>query len=224
MFVSKEIQTQIESVDVWMGAMQVEPIKNAEGYMVVVERTKEVKRKVADFESLRTSITKPINEALSNINALFKRPADKLKAYEAGLKRMLDVWDNEQERIRIEAQRQKDEAARKEREALQKQADKAEAKGDVAKAEAVRMQAATVVSEEVKKPVPATGTGVSFRMKYEVEVKDKKAFAEWCLAQNNLCYLTVNESMLTKEAQAAKGEKSWPGIAINPRRVTSVTA
>lgn len=89
------------------------------------EELGKVKRLQKDVEETRTSITKPLNEALRAVNALFKAPADFLTNAETVLKREVLRYTDEQERIAAEAKRIADAAAAVERHRLAQIAQKA---------------------------------------------------------------------------------------------------
>jgi len=138
------------------------------------------------------------------------------------------------ERERIEAQarlaREKEEAARiaeaEARRKAQEATDAAERKKLEAEAERKKKQAeAAAAKAEVKESVASTVVAPVFASKsekkgiytvdiYTAKVMDKSKFIQWVLSSNMLEYLTVNESLLNKEARATKGERQWPGVEI----------
>lgn len=114
--IPETVKTTVGQIDLWLGGVSVKQIETQEECQSVADLTKQVKLKLKELEETRTSITGPINKALDGINDLFKKPKEKLLAFEKGLKGLLDGWFAEQERKRLEAQRIADEQARKERE------------------------------------------------------------------------------------------------------------
>jgi hypothetical protein len=216
-----------------------------------IDIAKEARKRAKELDVERVSITGPLNQSLSRINALFKPQIAKYEAFDKGLNRLCNTYNQEQEAIRLEQQRKADEEARKERErieaqaraqrekeaAAKREAEEAETKAKQAKNEAERAKlqaeadkkrreaeaaaakaetkeavAQTVVAPVIEKKVEARGNyGVE---RWTVQVKDMAQFVRWALEKGMLEYLAVNESLLNKEAQATKGARQWPGIAI----------
>lgn len=210
-----QAQEKIKNVDEWLEVTSVSLIDTQEAYTEVTDKTKDIKRMLKDLEALRVSATKPINEGLRVINGMFKTPMERLKKLEAGLKRLMTTWLQDKERKRLEAQREAEELAKKERDRLAKQADKQEAKGKVESAEITRSIAETIVADETQ--AIDKGAGVWTVTTWEASVVDKNMFVEWCLKSGMLDYLTINESMLKKEAQMSKGGRQWAGIKVEKR-------
>lgn len=74
------------------------------------------------------------------------------------------------------------------------------------------------VANEVRAPkaAPKVEKGGVFQVTtYDVEVRDMAEFVQWALASKQLAMLEVNTSLLKKQAQASKGELTWPGIKVN---------
>lgn len=114
----------------------------------------------------------------------------------------------EAERKLKEAEVEKDDKKRKQ---LEKEALKASKKADTASDRAdLKESIASTVVAPISAPINRHG---NYTVKtYSVEVLNKRAFIEWCLSTGMLEYLTINESLLNKEATATKGERSWNGI------------
>lgn len=92
------------------------------------EDLKSIKALQKQVEDKRTSITKPLNDAMKAVNALFKPAAEWLADAENTLKGSMLTFRQEQEVKAREAQRKLEEQARKERERLAAQAAEAERK------------------------------------------------------------------------------------------------
>lgn len=118
------------------------PVTNPDEYALAAEELQGVKSRWAKLEEQRTAITKPINEALRAINALFKAPQDLLKRAEDIIKGKLLGYDNEQRRVAAEAQRKADEAARVLREQQEAEARRLNEEAAAAAAAAVSAKAA----------------------------------------------------------------------------------
>lgn len=167
------------------------------------------------IEELRTKITVPLNAALKAVNDLFRAPAAKLVAYEQQVKRAMLAYDDEQERLRREAQAKLDEAARKEQEKLNARATRAEEKGQTEKAEQLQQRAATVVAPVVERAVPKVA-GVSSREVWNFEVTDP--------AQVPREYLMVDESKIRKVVQALKGDTVIAGVRVWSSKTLAASA
>src|SRR5271157_4162686 len=116
-----EIQEKInqELQAIVSGSSTITVIENNQQYENAVSLTKSVKKLLTDFESERDALVRPKNELVSAINAWFKRPAERLREVESGLKRVIMTYQDIIEQRRIEAQRVADELARKEREKIE---------------------------------------------------------------------------------------------------------
>jgi hypothetical protein len=123
--------------------------------------------------------------------------------------------EERERQIAEEARRKAQEAANlEERQRLEREAEKAEAKAAKA-AEAAEVKssiASTVVAPTVQRKVEKKG--VYSVATYHVTVKNKADFVRWAMTAGMLEYLEINEALLKREAQATKGERTWPGIEI----------
>ena len=97
-------------------------VNDAESYEIAATNLSGVKRLLTEIESKRTEITKPINEALRNVNAMFKalaEPVDKAaKIYD----QKMYAYREEQRKIADEAQRKRNEEAERQRIELERKA------------------------------------------------------------------------------------------------------
>jgi hypothetical protein len=109
------------------------------------EQLKQVKAAMKRLDDLRKGMTRPLDAAKKAIMDFFRTPEEKLSRAEAGIKRAMIAYSDEQERIRREEQRKAEEAARKERERIEAFAREAERKGRE-KAEAERKAAEAAAS------------------------------------------------------------------------------
>src|SRR3972149_2919676 len=132
-------------------------ITTADAALAAGEDLKAIKTLAKQVEDKRTAITGPINDALREVNALFKPAKDWLVQAEKLLK-ILD-YQSEQPRIARDLQAKADEEARKQREKLEQQAAKAEAKGKAEKAVELREQAELREAPVVISAGPKIGGG-----------------------------------------------------------------
>jgi len=120
-------------------------------------------------EGKRTSITKPLNAALTATNALFNPMKSALTNAKAHVRRIMGEHADRKEQERRRQQAEADERARKERERLEKQAQKAEASGKTEKAELLQRQASTVAAPVIASAPPkAAGIALVDTWKFEV--------------------------------------------------------
>lgn len=98
------------------------PVSNDEEYGLAGDELKAIKAKANALETQRISITKPMNDALRAVNALFKAPGELLAQAENVIKRKMIAYDTERERQAAEERRRAEEAAAAERRRLEEQA------------------------------------------------------------------------------------------------------
>ncbi len=164
----------------------------------------------------RLAITKPLNDALKEVNALFKPAKEWLSQAETILKGKILAFQNEQERLARELQAKADADARKEREKLERRAAKAEAKGKEDKAEELRDQAETQIAPKVTSAAPKL-SGISRRETWKAEVTDKEAFLRFVVNQRPdlLPIVKIDSSALNGMARSLKGELDLPGVKVS---------
>jgi len=217
--------TQVKKEEKQVAAIYIEStqitISNQEQYEGASEFLKRVKAKIKDLDTLRKSITKPLDTAKQKVMDLFNPPITALKRAESGVKREMIKYDTEQEKIREEHQKklqqQAEEKARKEREALEARAKKWEEKGKEEKAEALREQAEEIEPEApVVAPIEQKPKGVSYREKWSAEVID--------VNQVPREYMIPNQQALDKVAQATKGSITIPGVKFKKEKILSSRA
>lgn len=190
-------------------------ITDADSYKDAAGTLGRVKSALKQIEEQRTSITQPINESLRRINAQAKDASAPWLEVERKIKRAIVAYDEEQDRIRREAQRRADEEARKERERLEKQAAKAAAAGKDEKAADLELRAATVVAPVVAAETPKV-EGVSRRLVVKFDITDPAA------VPRNYC--TPDEKKIRKIVDAMNGDIEIPGVRIWKESVIAARA
>ena len=211
-------------------------IDSQETYELAADELKSIKAKAKSLEDQRTAITKPINDALRGINALFKGPTDFLTQAEKVIKvKMLD-FTTAQERLAAEERRRAEAAVRAEQERLAKEASAREAaaaeeaaklieQGDDEAAAEVQAQAAieaatlsataAVMTAPVAAPAVAKVAGVSTRSVWKAECTDKAALVAFIATNPTfLNLLDVNASALNQLAKAMKETLQLPGVRV----------
>lgn len=180
-------------------------IKTVDGYQQASDYLKSVKGLLRQIEDARTRVTKPLNEALRQVNSQAKEASAPLLTAETQIKRAMLTYSAEQERIRREEQRKAEEAARKERERIEAQAAKAAAAGKVERAAQLEERAATVVAPVIQREAPKVA-GVSMREVWRFEVTDPAAVPRE--------YLTVDEKKIGAVVRALKGDTQIAGVCV----------
>lgn len=191
-------------------------ITTPEMAVTAAEDLKEIKTLAKQVNSKRLAITRPLNDALKEVNALFKPAKDWLSEAEAVLKAKILDFQNEQARIARELQVEADAKARKEREKLERKAAKAEAKGKEDKAEELREQAETQIAPVITSAAPKLA-GISRRESWKAEIVDKGALLEHIVEKRPdlLPLVKIDGSALNGMARSLKGELHLPGVEVS---------
>lgn len=149
-------------------------IDSPDMYEISASELTAIKKRAKELEEQRTSIVKPLNEAVKNINAMFKTPLEFLSEAESVIKKAMLGYDQEQEKKRraeqaaleakaAEERRKQNELAAQvrakaeaEAEANRKAADEARQAGDSAKAAQLEVRADAVVEKAEYKAANAS--------------------------------------------------------------------
>jgi hypothetical protein len=168
-----------------------------------------VKGRAKQLEERRTEITRPMNEALRSINALFAKPKEMYAIAETKIKAGLVGYQQETERKqRAEIARQQEERQAQLLAEAEERARLAEAEGDQAKAD--RIIEAAFIPEAAPPPLtaytppPPKVGGISTRKVWKYRVTDPTAIPRE--------YLMVNDGMLSALARTGKANANVPGI------------
>jgi hypothetical protein len=180
-------------------------VATAEQYTDAGVELQRVKGVLKRLEDQRLLFTRPLDASKKAIMDFFRGPADKLARAEAGIRRAMTGFSQEQERLRREEQARADEAARKEREKLEARATKAAESGKSEKAAELQQRAATVVAPVISRETPKVA-GIAMRDVWKFEVVDPDEVPRQ--------YLSVDEAKLRKVVGALKGDCRIPGVRI----------
>lgn len=184
-------------------------IKTAQGYQTAADHLKAIKGLLKQIEDARTRVTKPLNEALRQVNSQAKEASAPLATSELQIKRAMNAYADEQDRIRREEQARADEAARKEQEKLQQRATRAASTGKVEKAAELESQACAVVAPVINREPPKV-SGITSREVWKFDVTDPSLVPRE--------YLSVDETKIRKVVQALKGDTKIAGVRVYPER------
>jgi predicted phage tail protein len=210
-------------------------ITKADDYDAAGKSLSVIKGLQKQLEEKRTSITKPLNEALKRVNDFFRQPREALEQAEEIQKKHMLGWREQLAKIARAEQARLDELARKEREAMaaraaeveRKAKEKADAMRAAAtnaqeklaaekaaakreddariKAEALREQAAQVKAPTVATPV-VKSAGQSVRESWSFEVFDVTLLPRE--------YVVADLVKIRAVVNATKGTVPIPGVRI----------
>lgn len=200
-------------------------ITTEDEYVNNCEVTKRVTAYSNGIEKSRKALLAPFEQKKKEINTYFKEAQNPLKNLRDKLRISLSNYTTEQERKKVEAQREADKEAEKERLRLEAQAkrdaeksQKAAEEGDTKKAEEFHLRstvrqdmAEKVVPVEIPKEVPKV-QGISYRKTWSAKVADKEAFFAYCVQHKKYEYLDINMGLLNKFAKDFKDTIALPGI------------
>lgn len=198
----QELTAETQALVALSGAYAV---ATAESYSHAGEDLKRIKGAKARLETIRKTMTKPLDDAKKAIMDFFRGPSDQLDRSEASIKRAMIAFADEQDRIRREEQRKAEEAARKERERIEAQARKAAESGKAGKAEMLQERAANVVAPVIHREAPKV-IGVSTREVWKFEITDPAALPRE--------YTMPDDTKIRKVVGALKGETQIAGVRV----------
>ena len=115
-------------------------------------------------------------------------------------------------KLQMEAQKATDAA---EQAKLFADAAKAAQKADKAAIKAYENETKAEEAEALPPVQTVERKGVHTRSRFKAVVMDKEKFIDHAVETNQLYYLEIADKILTKEANATSGQKSWPGIKID---------
>ena len=184
---------------------------------------KAVKTLAKQVNSKRLAITKPLNDALKEVNALFRPAQISLTNAEELLKSKILAYQNDQDRFARALQAKADATARKEQEKLEKRAAKAEAKGKTEKAEVLRQVAEAQTAPVIQSAAPKLA-GVARRVTWKAEVTDKLALIMHIVEERRdlMRLIKIDQAALNAEARHLKEKLNLDGVEVSEE--TSIAA
>ena len=187
------------------------------GYKYVNEQCKAIKDSMKVITEMEKGLTKPLNDAKTDIIAAFKPTVKHWKDLENLMKKAMVDYSQEQERKREQAAAEAADKERRARERLEQRAEKAIKKGDMVKAENLLVQAGSVTAP-VNAPEAPKAEGQSVREKWTANVTDFQALVQAVAAGTvPINALTANQSFLDTQAKAMKETLSYPGVEANKK-------
>jgi hypothetical protein len=172
-----------------------------------------VKSRAKEIDDLRKSMTTPLDSAKKKIMDFFRPATDKLNDATKTISNTMIAWENEQERIRQEAQREAERLAREraETENLSLAAE-LERSGNQELAEQVINTQVEVVPVKVQSIVPRSAQAFS-RETWSGECTNLMALVKAIAAgQAPISLVMANTVVINGLARNLKGSMSYPGI------------
>lgn len=164
-------------------------------------------------EGERVKITKPINEGLRAVNALFKKMSMPLEEAERKMKQAAITWDQEQARIQREAEAAAARKADEEKRRLAQLAEAERVKGNAETAHAITEAAQMVAPVPVLAPARVKVAGESTAELWHAQVDDLR---ELCRAigagEVSTENVLPNMPTLNSQARSLKSTLRIPGV------------
>lgn len=197
-------------------------IEDGQMAQVANDELRNIKKRAADLDDERKSITKGLDEAKRKIMDKYAVPLDILARAEGILKAKLLDWTKRENKRIAEEQAKIQEAQRKEAERLAAQAQKAEASGKVERAAVLAEAAIAVAAAAPVISAPTKLEGSSIRKVYRARVVDKGRAIK-ALMSNPMfsTVVIIDESGLNKLASQFKESFSIDGCELKIEEVMS---
>ena len=203
--ITTEAQKAVEETTVLVKSYETFQITTADIYASAGNDLKKIKAKAKELDTLRKSLTQPLDESKKRIMAFFQKPLEFLAQAESAVKSAMLNWQSEQERVRQIEIARLEAIQRKETERLEKLAAAAEKRGDEKKAEefsgraAVVQSIAPVVESKVEKI-----SGIAKTIIWKFRIVD--------VAKIPREYMIPNELALGQIARGTKGALKIDGV------------
>jgi len=216
--ITPESQELIAFAHTFLATAEAIRITTPEEAQAAVDQTRQIKECAKTVEEVRKSFTTPLDEQKKAYMDLFRPASDVLVKAETLLKGAITTFNQEQQRIAAEAEKQRRQQEQAERDrqaeeqrqaaALLEQSEQAAASGDYATAEALEQQAAAV--QEVAAPIavpvtlaPEKPKGAAFKKVWKCRVVDAALVPDQ--------FKTINEKALDAYAKSMKQDAKVPG-------------
>ena len=205
--VEKQSLAAVEYAQRWASPV----VTSRESYVELADELRLVVSKQRDLEELRKSLTRPLDEAKSNLMAFFNKPLEALQSAVRSMKSELSRFDAEE--------RRKDEEARRIAEKARRDAEEAAKAKALAETPLVAFDDEIPLPEPVEVPVhiptPVAAKGISSREVWKFEVIDPKLVpADFLIPDEKKIRAYVNYE---KGNAKIAGVKIWPDRSISAR-------
>jgi len=176
------------------------------------EYLKSIKQTTDELDTLRKSMTKPLDDSKKKIMDFFRKPLDILAQAESTLKRAMLSFQQEQDRIRREQEAKLQAEAEKKRQEALRKAEEARAQGKDTKAEKYEEKANGIVAPVLASTVEKV-SGIATKTIWKHRIID--------ISQVPREYLIINDKMVGDVARATKGSLKVAGIEFYSEEVIS---
>ncbi|RQV52072.1 hypothetical protein [Burkholderia cenocepacia] len=167
---------------------------------LAVQDLTKIKGLQKELETKRKAITQPIDAAKKAAMDLFRAPTDYLEQAEALLKKAIQGYDREQEKLRIAEQARLEEAARQERARLEQEA---AARDAAAQAEAQAIQ------RQAEQAAAAGDVETAARLNAEAESRVEQGAAEVATLQTTATLVTAPVVAAPVRTAGVSTRKVW---------------
>lgn len=188
--------------------ISIPEIKSRETFIISSNSMGLIKSRLKELDTLRKSITRPLDEAKKNVMELFRPVQNKLTQYELQLRQRIMTYNTEQEKLlQIEEDKLRKEQE-KEAEALRKRAEKAKKPETV---ERLQEEAELIEATPAIILPPKKVEGMHFMEIFDFEIEDE------ALIPNE--YKMIDTVKIRKVVKATKGTLPIKGIKIVSKKV-----
>ncbi|RQS22434.1 hypothetical protein [Burkholderia sp. Bp8995] len=183
-----------------LASAKVFEIDCAEVRDLAVQDLTKIKGLQKDLDTKRKAITQPIDAAKKAVMDLFRAPTDYLEQAEALLKKAIQGYDREQERLRIAEQARLEEGARQER---------ARMEAEAAAREAAAQAEAQAIQRQAEQAAAAGDVESAARLNAEAESRVEQGVAEAATLQQTATLITAPVVAAMPQTKGVSTRKVW---------------
>lgn len=180
-------------------------ISDDESYLEVGDSLRRIKGSQKELKELKSTMTKPLDQAKKAIMDMFSVPEQLLTSRESALKKAIVVWEDKLSQMRLAEEARLRDERQKLLEAAEAKAVKLESRGKMEQAEMVRD---AVPLPSVVQLDREYAEGISVRKVWKFEVLDREALFNAGRPE----FWEVNETALRSFARSTKGAITIPGV------------
>ena len=216
--ISKDDKKKIDDAEQYLIDAQKYQINDETSFHYASDMLKQIKLKKNEFDEMRKTLKKPINEAAKAIEDFFRAPIGFLGQAETTFKTNILKYQKEHERLARDI-REKNMITSKE---LSDNAIEALKANDYERYAEITLQMSNVESTTL---TPVKAKGMQFRDNWKGRVTDMNVLLLAIIdKQVPITVLKVDESTLNQLARSLKNTVSYPGIEFYNDRIVSVKA
>ena len=194
-------------------------ISSTDDYEIAADALKDVKRRQSRLDTLRKTMTQPIDAAKKAVMSAFDPELTRLSRHELMLKGAMKEYGERVERERRLLEAKLRDEHRIEQEKAEARAAKLIQQGKDEQAETVLTNVRPVPVVVAARPV---AKGISERNTWKASVDNLPAFIQWCLDEGEYELLEPDMARLNAMARSMRGTGSIPGILF--REETTIVA